>query len=119
MGTKQTPGEFDCYAAAEHDEPLFVLLARDPLAPLLVNLWAEVRAQLTDHHNNPGEFGKQMEANRCAASMRVWARQHGRHPAEAAPPEVARVIGALLRWHARTLSDDARPVNALEILKGR
>jgi hypothetical protein len=31
MGTKSNPGPFDCYAKAEPDEPMFVLLARDPL----------------------------------------------------------------------------------------
>lgn len=36
MGTKNRPGTFDCYAAAGPDEPLFVLLGRDPVAPLLV-----------------------------------------------------------------------------------
>lgn len=31
MGTKNNPGAFDCYANAEPDEPMFVLLARDLL----------------------------------------------------------------------------------------
>jgi hypothetical protein len=44
MGTKNNPGQFDCYANAEPDEPMFILLARDPLAPILVRLWAELRA---------------------------------------------------------------------------
>ena len=25
MGTKNEPGEFDCYAAAEPDEPMFII----------------------------------------------------------------------------------------------
>jgi len=28
MATKKNPGEFDCYANAGPDEPMFVLLAR-------------------------------------------------------------------------------------------
>jgi len=40
MGTKNDPGKYDCYAAAEPDEPMFVLLARDETAPLLVERWA-------------------------------------------------------------------------------
>jgi hypothetical protein len=44
MGTKNNPGEFDCYRNAEPDEPMFVLLARDALAPFLVSIWAKVRA---------------------------------------------------------------------------
>jgi hypothetical protein len=43
LGTKNIPGEFDCYAKAEPDEPMFVLLGRDKYAPMLVNLWAEMR----------------------------------------------------------------------------
>ena len=33
MGTKNNPGQFDCYRNAEPDEPMFVLLARDERAP--------------------------------------------------------------------------------------
>lgn len=43
MGTKNNPGRFDCYHAADPDEPMFVLLARDRLAPYLVSIWAKVR----------------------------------------------------------------------------
>jgi hypothetical protein len=31
MGTKNNPGSYDGHKAAESDEPMFVLLARDPL----------------------------------------------------------------------------------------
>lgn len=44
MGTKNNPGTYDCYAAAEPDEPLFTLLARDPTAPWLVAAWRQLRA---------------------------------------------------------------------------
>ena len=40
MGTKDQPNDNDCYEAAEPDEPLFVLLARDKQAPELVLKWA-------------------------------------------------------------------------------
>lgn len=43
MGTKTNPGRFDCYAAAEPDEPMFILLGRDRHAAALVNLWAAMR----------------------------------------------------------------------------
>ena len=38
MGTKNNPGVFDCYANAEPDEPMFVLLGRDKDAATLVRL---------------------------------------------------------------------------------
>ena len=43
MGTKENPGQFDCYANAAPDEPMFVLLGRDKHAPTLVRLWALLR----------------------------------------------------------------------------
>lgn len=64
MGTKNNPSTFDCYANAEPDEPMFVLLARDPHAPILVELWAALREQ---HAGNPS---KVLEARTCAEAMR-------------------------------------------------
>lgn len=66
MGTKNNPGEYDCYENAEPDEPMFVLLARDPLAPVLVDLWAKMR-ELTR-----GPSAKCAEARECATRMRLW-----------------------------------------------
>lgn len=43
MGTKKNPGQYDCYEAAAPDEPMFVLLGRDPLAAHLVSLWGAIR----------------------------------------------------------------------------
>lgn len=39
MATKKNPGEFDCYANAKDDEPMFVLLARDKASPAAVRYW--------------------------------------------------------------------------------
>lgn len=81
MGTKANPGKYDCYEKAEPDEPLFVLLARDPLAPILVDLWAELRATL-----RAGGAEKVAEASACAVAMREWKREKDRnwqHPQEA------------------------------------
>jgi hypothetical protein len=68
MGTKNQPGEFDCYANAEPDEPMFILLGRDALAGPLVLLWAAAREAL---HMNTEE--KIVEARRCATAMMEWA----------------------------------------------
>lgn len=43
MGTKANPGDYDCYEKARPDEPMFVLLARDPIAPFLVSIWSSIR----------------------------------------------------------------------------
>jgi hypothetical protein len=43
MGTRLSPGRFDCHEAALDDEPRFTLLARDPLAGFLVSIWSSMR----------------------------------------------------------------------------
>ena len=80
MGTKNNPGEFDCYENAEPDEPMFVLLARDPAAPELVEAWANRRLALINEHLKP-ESDKAMivEARECAEAMRKWRREHWQH----------------------------------------
>ncbi len=89
MATKANPGEYDCYAHAEQDEPLFVLLARDPSAEFLVAAWAAVRAgdlvaathlmaqaiealKTAGKRHLPYEAPKSIEAQQCAKNMRTW-----------------------------------------------
>lgn len=72
MGTKNEPGQFDCYANAEPDEPMFILLARDPLAPLLVEMWAQLRAESSTEDDS----AMIEEAEECAESMREWRAEH-------------------------------------------
>lgn len=78
MGTKNDPAPFDCYAAAEPDEPMFVLLARDPDAPGLVEAWAAMRVAraIEEHPVDSPEFTrhavKANEAKDCAEAMRAW-----------------------------------------------
>lgn len=69
MGTKNNPGKFDCYHEAEDDEPMFVLLGRDPIAPLLVEAWADKR----EYERGPGP--KVDEARACAKAMREFAQE--------------------------------------------
>lgn len=45
MGTKNNPGAFDCYAAADPDEEMFILLARDDQSPARVFDWANKREE--------------------------------------------------------------------------
>lgn len=66
MGTKNNPGDYDCYAAADPDEPMFILLARDRSAPMLVTLWAAMR------EHDPDDAAQVAEARKCAQSMREW-----------------------------------------------
>ena len=70
MGTKNNPGHFDCYANAEPDEPMFILLARDPDAPTLVELWANIRERIGE------DPAKTLEARFCAENMRNWRTEN-------------------------------------------
>jgi hypothetical protein len=87
MGTKNNPGQFNCYDKAENNEPLFTLLGRDPQGADFVHLWAALRAK--DYHgadrifdrmkltaanqaHKHGDADKVAEAVNCAEAMRSW-----------------------------------------------
>lgn len=72
MGTKNNPGDHDCYERADPDEPMFVLLGRDPAAPHLVRWWAQMRER---EGADPEQLA---EARRCADAMEQWAVDRGK-----------------------------------------
>jgi hypothetical protein len=75
MGTKNNPGEFDCYSNAMPEEPMFILLARDPNAPHLVEQWADDRQRDIDNGSRPASDQPMVdEANHCAQTMRAWRK---------------------------------------------
>lgn len=76
MGTKNNPGNFDCYANAHPDEPMFIILGRDPVGGALVRLWADARLPLV----KPGDGPKIAEAVVCADAMDKWCEKVGREP---------------------------------------
>lgn len=71
MGTKNKPGTYDCYANAHPDEPMFILLGRDPTASDLVERWASQRER------ERGPSAKVEEARACAKAMREWVTNGG------------------------------------------
>ena len=73
MGTKLNPGRFDCYQNALPDEPMFILLGRDPFGPQLVKEWAEHRMRDIQNGIRPKEdLGMVQEAFECASAMEKW-----------------------------------------------
>jgi hypothetical protein len=73
MGSKLKPGKFDCYANAEPDEPMFILLARDPRAPDAVLRWIECSEDLIRRGEKPSSDRAMLdEARECAAAMIDW-----------------------------------------------
>lgn len=92
MSTKLNPGAYDCYAKLALDEPYFVLRAKDPLAPALIEFWAEQRRV------QYGIYPKLDEAVACAEQMREWKR---RHPE--AKPTIPPTPESRLQDHLRTI----------------
>jgi len=73
MGTKLNPGQFDCYDRALPNEPRFTFLARDPMAPDLIEMWADLRLREIKLKKRPRSDGPQLqEARDCAKAMRQW-----------------------------------------------
>lgn len=75
MGTKNNPGSFDCYANAKPDEPMFILLGRDPHAPNAVRSWAMARVDAIIKGTKP-ESDRAMvsEAMACANAMDTYRK---------------------------------------------
>jgi hypothetical protein len=86
MGTKNNPGRFDCYANADADEPMFVLLARDKHAPTLIWLWAALREL------DGEDAAKVQEARYCCMAMMEWQRVHDRKVAGIGQAALAAVL---------------------------
>ena len=93
MGTKDAPGEYDCYENAAPDEPMFVLLARDKIAPQIVRDWAatyELDKSIANSAGNGPETltakqrAKYDEAMRCAEEMERWYNETPRQARQAA-----------------------------------
>ena len=77
MGTKLNPGKLDCYANALPDEPMFVLLARDPDFKRLVEAWCDRRAADVDCGERPkSDMALVTEAYDCANAGAKWRRDN-------------------------------------------
>lgn len=75
MGTKNDPGQYDCYAKAEPDEPMFILLGRDPNAPAAVRKWADSRNRMINAGEKPdSDKAIVQEALALADEMERWHR---------------------------------------------
>lgn len=72
---KQQEAESGCWAKALDDEPVFVLLGRDPDAPRLVTEWADKRQDEMEAGTRPMSDAPQVaEARRWAAAAIAWRK---------------------------------------------
>jgi hypothetical protein len=99
MATKNNPGKFDCYSKADPDEPMFILLGRDPTAPLIVLAWAVLR-----HHCGHNDESQLIEAIECARSMQAWAATLGKR---SLVDRARNKAATLLVQHAQNIIVDA------------
>lgn len=73
MGTKAMPAKGDCYSRALPDEPIFTLLARDPVAPAVIKFWAVHREVRIARGEAPESDSAVIEeAIKTAYAMGVW-----------------------------------------------
>lgn len=95
MGTKNNPGQYDCYSKLEDDEPYFLLRGKDPVAASLVREWVQKRImrQLgsTRPIDNPTHFlDKLTEAMKIAKDMEDYCinlHMSGGKAKKPGPPE--------------------------------
>ena len=59
-----------CLNKADADEPLFVLRANDPIAPMVVRIWASLSSQMGAHDRD-----KTCNAFHAAQDMEAWYRR--------------------------------------------
>jgi hypothetical protein len=77
MGTKLQELRDGCFAKAMDDEPMFVLLARDPAAPALVRAWAlERKTDIATGKRPASDMAQVFEAEQCATKMEAWRREN-------------------------------------------
>jgi len=77
MGTRANPGKFDCYQTAKPDEPIFILLARDPHAVQVVRYWASLRWRaIIDGKKPQTDMEMVIEAQDCANAMERYRNEN-------------------------------------------
>lgn len=70
--TLADPGNLDCLAKAEADEPMFILLARDPAAPAVIRQWAEDRIAGHARYELDDQTEHARAARQIADAMELW-----------------------------------------------
>lgn len=112
MGTKNNPStKFDCYGKAEPDEPMFILLGRDPLASIIVGIWAALRREMEPQNATTDQIH---EAFACSDQMLRWAVQKGK--AEKVK-EAMRLFDKASKSFARTTPSPDSPLFTHDIKK--
>lgn len=104
MSTKQNPGAFNCYKAALPDEPIFVVLGRDPAGPATLDKWCHERIIL-GKNASADDRNRLREAINQAAEMAEWRERMMEASVDGVPP---------WRLPMQFVTDDTKPVCILQ-----
>lgn len=74
---KSSPGVYDCHSKANEDEPMFVLLGRDPTAAIIVRIWTKLRCRIMKNITTE-ELDQLQDAIECADEMEKYAIKEGK-----------------------------------------
>lgn len=99
--TKTHPGMFRCYEAALPDEPMFVILGRDPAGPATLEFWAQERVRQQKVHERDDQDRIKAAIDE-AKDMATWRQQIMDYAAEHNEPPVWKL--------PRPFADDLPPV---------
>lgn len=109
MGTKNNPGNYDCYAKLDPDEPYFVLRAKDPSATYLVRIWEKLRS---------GDLGGAMYTLAMAMKC-VYVRERVSTEGYAKLDEANRVSREMEDWYQNKVRSDDNVNVAIGITPSR
>ena len=85
--TKTHPGMFRCYEAALPDEPMFVILGRDPAGPATLEFWAQERVKQEKVHERDDQDRIKAAIDE-AKDMADWRSRMLAHAEECGLPPV-------------------------------
>lgn len=99
--TKTHPGMFRCYEAALPDEPMFVILGRDPAGPATLEFWARERVKQGKVHERDDQDRIKAAIDE-SKDMADWRSRMVAHAEEMGEPPVWKL--------PRPFGDDLSPV---------
>lgn len=103
-----------CMSRAQDDEMTFVLLGRDPAAPVAIKAWAHERVRIGKNVRDDGQI---LEALQCAATMIAEQESAGTLPLPVVNDHLCRVClepadeSRLCHSHSRLNDDDRRTID--------
>lgn len=106
--TKTHPGMFRCYEAALPDEPMFVILGRDPAGPATLEFWAQERVRQQKVHERDDQDRIKAAIDE-AKDMQDWRSRMLAHAEE---------MGEQPVWKLpRPFGDDLAPVREAPVTR--